>query len=121
MKNTTTYSEAEVLLILEKTLVEHSDKVLADIPDWFNQFRKPTNQVIEVDTDTSLLIEKDKALFVAFYYFEVGHNTATLWQTFDDVYAMACEFVKTYNPNDGWEERSFEDYMVEFIKARVDY
>lgn len=118
MKNTTTYSEAEVLLILEKTLVEHSDKVLADIPDWFDQFRKPTNQVIEVDTDA--LIEKDKALFVAFYYFEVGY-TATLWQTFDDVYKLAEEFVKTYNPNDGWEDRSFEDYMVEFIKARVDY
>jgi len=65
--------------------------------------------------------EKDKALFVAFYYFEVGHPNATLWQTFDDVYKMAEEFVETYDINDGWEDRSFEDYMVEFIKARVDY
>jgi hypothetical protein len=65
--------------------------------------------------------EKDKALFVAFYYSEVGHPNASLWQTFDDVYAMAEEFVKTYDPKDGWEDRSFEDYMVEFIRARVDY
>ncbi len=34
------YTEEEVLLILDKTLAEHSDKVLADIPEWFNQFRK---------------------------------------------------------------------------------
>ena len=66
-------------------------------------------------------IEKEKALFVAFYYWEVGHNEATLWQTFDKVYAMAEEFVKTYSPEEKWEDRSFEDYMVEFIRARVDY
>jgi len=65
--------------------------------------------------------EKDKALFVAFYYHEVGYPYATLWQTFDDVFAMAEEFVQTYSPNDKWDDRSFEDYMVEFIRARVDY
>ena len=64
-------------------------------------------------------MEKDKALFVAFYYWQVGHNDATLWQTFDDVYDMAGEFVQTYSPEDTWEDRSFEDYMLEFIRARV--
>jgi hypothetical protein len=60
--------------------------------------------------------EKDKALFVAFYYWQVGHPKATLWQTFGDVYAMAEKFVQTYSPEDTWEDTSFEDYMVEFIQ-----
>lgn len=34
------YSEEEVKLILDKTLIEYSDKVLADIPEWFEQFKK---------------------------------------------------------------------------------
>lgn len=68
---------------------------------------------------TNKHMEKDKALFVAFYYWQVGHPNATLWQTFDDVYDMAGEFVQTYSPDDTWEDRSFEDYMLEFIRARV--
>jgi hypothetical protein len=62
---------------------------------------------------------KERALFVAFYYHEVGHPKATLWQTFDDVYAMSGEFVQTYSPEDTWEDTSFEDYMLEFIRARA--
>jgi len=34
------YSEEEVKQIIEATLIEHSDFVLADIPDWFEQFKK---------------------------------------------------------------------------------
>ena len=36
------YSEEEVLLILDMVLIEYSDIVLADIPDWFDQFKKQT-------------------------------------------------------------------------------
>jgi hypothetical protein len=62
---------------------------------------------------------QERALFVAFYYWQVGHPNATLWQTFDDVYALSGEFVQTYSPDDTWEDTSFEDYMLEFIKARA--
>jgi hypothetical protein len=34
------YSEEEVKQIIEATLIEHSDFVLADIPKWFEQFKK---------------------------------------------------------------------------------
>ena len=34
------YSEEEVQLILDKTLIEYSDIVLADIPHWFKKFKK---------------------------------------------------------------------------------
>jgi hypothetical protein len=34
------YSEEEVKQILEATLIEYSDIVLADIPEWFEQFKK---------------------------------------------------------------------------------
>jgi len=34
------YSEEEVLEIIEATLIEYSDFVLADIPEWFEQFKK---------------------------------------------------------------------------------
>jgi hypothetical protein len=62
---------------------------------------------------------KERALFVAFYYWQVGHPNATLWQTFDDVYALSGEFVQTYSPEDTWEDTSFEDYMLEFIKKHT--
>jgi hypothetical protein len=62
---------------------------------------------------------KERALFVAFSYWQVGHPNATLWQTFDDVYALSGEFVQTYSPEDTWEDTSFEDYMLEFIKKHT--
>jgi hypothetical protein len=34
------YSEEEVKLILDKTLIEYSDYTLADVPNWFEQFKK---------------------------------------------------------------------------------
>jgi len=34
------YTEEEVKQIIEATLIEHSDFVLADIPKWFKQFKK---------------------------------------------------------------------------------
>jgi hypothetical protein len=34
------YSEKEVKKILDVTLIEYSDFVLADIPKWFKQFKK---------------------------------------------------------------------------------
>jgi len=34
------YSEEEVKEIIDATLIEYSDFVLADIPHWFEQFKK---------------------------------------------------------------------------------
>jgi hypothetical protein len=34
------YSEEEVKQIIDATLIAHSDFVLADIPEWFEQFKK---------------------------------------------------------------------------------
>ena len=34
------YSEEEVKQIIDKTLIEYSDFQLADIPEWFEQFKK---------------------------------------------------------------------------------
>jgi hypothetical protein len=35
-----TYSEEEVKQIIDATLIAHSDFVLADVPEWFEQFKK---------------------------------------------------------------------------------
>lgn len=63
-------------------------------------------------------MEKDKALFVAFYFWG-GYNKQTLWQEFDKVYELADKFVQTYSQDDTWEDRSFEEYMDEFIKQHI--
>ena len=34
------YSEEEVKQIIDATLIEYSDFVLADIPEWFEKFKK---------------------------------------------------------------------------------
>jgi hypothetical protein len=34
------YTEEEVKQIIEATLIEYSDFVLADIPEWYEQFKK---------------------------------------------------------------------------------
>ena len=34
------YSEEEVKQIIDATLIEYSDFVLADLPEWFKQFKK---------------------------------------------------------------------------------
>ena len=63
-------------------------------------------------------MEKDKALFVAFYFWG-GYNKQTLWQEFDKVYELADKFVQTYSQDDTWEDRSFEEYMDEFIREHI--
>jgi hypothetical protein len=34
------YNEEEVKLLLDKVLIDHSDIVLADIPEWFENNKK---------------------------------------------------------------------------------
>jgi len=62
---------------------------------------------------------KERALFVAYFYW-AGYHTKSLWETFDSVYALSGEFVQTYSPDDTWEDASFEEFMDEFIKDKVD-
>jgi hypothetical protein len=59
-------------------------------------------------------MEKDKALFVAFYFWG-GYNTQSLWQEFDKIYELADKFVQSYSPYYTWEDVSFEEYMHDFI------
>jgi hypothetical protein len=63
-------------------------------------------------------MEKDKAIFVAFYFWS-GYNKQTMWQEFDNVYELAEKFVQTYDPNDTWEDISFEEYMDKFIREHI--
>jgi hypothetical protein len=63
-------------------------------------------------------MEKDKALFVAFYFWG-GYNKQTLWQEFDKVYELADKFVQTYSQDDTWEDRSFEESMDGFIREHI--
>lgn len=64
-------------------------------------------------------MEKDKALFVGFFFWS-GYNKQTLWQDFDKVYELADKFVQTYDPEDTWEDESFEEYMDKFIREHMD-
>jgi hypothetical protein len=63
-------------------------------------------------------MEKDKALFIA-YYFWCGYNQQTMWAEFDKLYEFAEQFVQTYSQDDTWEDRSFEEYMDDFIKTNI--
>jgi hypothetical protein len=63
-------------------------------------------------------MEKDKALFVAFYFWS-GYNSKSLWQEFDTIYELADKFVKTYSQDKNWEDESFEEYMDNFIKEHI--
>ena len=63
-------------------------------------------------------MEKDKALFVAFYFWS-GYNKQSLWQDFDMVYELADKFVQSYSQDDTWEDESFEEYMDKFIKEHI--
>jgi hypothetical protein len=63
-------------------------------------------------------MEKDKALFVAFYFWS-GYNKQTLWQDFDMVYELADKFVQSYSPLYNWEDVSFEEYMDKFIRKHI--
>lgn len=63
-------------------------------------------------------MEKDKALFVGFFFWG-GYNKQSLWQDFDKVYELADKFVQTYDPEDTWEDESFEEYMDKFIREHI--
>lgn len=63
-------------------------------------------------------MEKDKALFVAFYFWG-GYHKQSLFQEFDMVYELADKFVQTYSQDDTWEDVSFEEYMDKFIKENI--
>ena len=63
-------------------------------------------------------MEKDKALFVAFYFWG-GYNRQSVFQEFDSIYELADKFVQTYDPNDTWEDESFEEYMDKFIREHI--
>ncbi len=63
-------------------------------------------------------MEKDKALFVAFYFWS-GYNKQTLWQDFDMIYELADKFVQSYDQDDTWEDESFEEYMDSFIREHI--
>lgn len=63
-------------------------------------------------------MEKDKALFVAFYFWS-GYNKQTLWQDFDMIYELANKFVQSYDQDDTWEDESFEEYMDSFIREHI--
>lgn len=61
-------------------------------------------------------VNKDRALFVAFFY-KIYGGDYSFWNTFDDVYKLSGKFVKTYDLEDKarWEDESFEEYMHKFI------
>ena len=63
-------------------------------------------------------MEKDKAIFVAFYFWS-GYNKQTMWQEFDNIYELAEKFVQTYDSNDTWEDINFEEYMDKFIREHI--
>ena len=63
-------------------------------------------------------MEKDKALFVAFYFWG-GYNKKSLFQEFDTIYELADKFVQTYSQDDTWEDESFDEYMDTFIREHI--
>ena len=61
---------------------------------------------------------KDRALFVAYYYWG-GYNESSIWESFDKVYALSLNFVNSYDPDENWEDESFEEYMESFINENM--
>ena len=65
-------------------------------------------------------IQKDVALFVAFFYYEGDHKyrgSLSLLGSFDVVYNLATQFVEKYPPNLNWEEQEndYESTAHQFI------
>ena len=62
-------------------------------------------------------VNKDRALFVAFFYKIYGDDNS-FWNTFDDIYALSERFVESYDLDDEgrWEDESFEAYMDKFLR-----
>ena len=63
-------------------------------------------------------MEKDKALFIGFYFW-CGYHKQSLWEEFDKVYTLADKFVQTYAQDKKWGEESFEEYMDKFIREHI--
>jgi len=63
-------------------------------------------------------MEKDRALFVAYYYWGFEHNES-VWQTFDKVYSLSEKFINSYSQEKNWEDESFEEYMDNYLKENL--
>jgi hypothetical protein len=63
-------------------------------------------------------MDKDRSLFVAYYYWGYEQN-ASLFQTFDTVYDLSEKFVNSYSQDKNWEDESFEEYMDNFLKSNL--
>lgn len=63
-------------------------------------------------------MEKDRALFVAYYYWGFEQKES-VWQTFDKVYSLSEKFVNSYSQEKNWEDESFEEYMDNYLKENL--
>ena len=75
------------------------------------------------NTHMENLKEKDKVLFVAFFY-NSGYSNKPLFETFDKVYEVAELFVNSYPEDRIWGAdeggEDFEEYMEKYIKKYLD-
>jgi hypothetical protein len=63
-------------------------------------------------------MEKDGALFVAYYYWGYAQSES-LWQSFDKLYDLSEKFVNSYSQDKNWEDESFEEYIENFINNNL--
>lgn len=63
-------------------------------------------------------MEKDRALFVAYYYWGYDQKES-LWQSFDRIYELSEKFVNSYSQDNNWENESFEEYMYKFLNDNI--
>jgi hypothetical protein len=63
-------------------------------------------------------MEKDRALFVAYYYWGFEQKES-VWQTFDKVYSLSEKFVNSYSQEKNWEDESFEEYLNNYLKENL--
>jgi hypothetical protein len=63
-------------------------------------------------------MEKDRALFVAYYYWGYDQKVS-LFQSFDDIYDLSKKFVNSYSQDNKWEDESFEEYMETFLNSNL--
>jgi hypothetical protein len=63
-------------------------------------------------------MEKDRALFVAYYYWGYERNES-IWQSFDKLYDLSEKFVNSYSQDKNWEDESFEEYIENFLNNNL--
>ena len=63
-------------------------------------------------------MEKDRALFVAYYYWGFEQKES-VWQTFDKVYSLSEKFVNSYSQEKNWEDESFDEYLNNYLKENL--